>query len=352
MTADIIKPIAVTRMEMPTKIPTVQADTGRKIIFVMTDLDIPKGGTAQIFAIKPSGAEVYNNCAVGNLSTGASTVEVKLTSAMLEEPGEFPAQVQVVSGEDVITTFEFIISNARSLIKKGVTEGTNEYNALIQATKDAEDAARAANEATKKADTAAEDANDAASAASRAEINANNAASVANSAAGAANATVGPAVNATEAANDAAKAANEAAKKAEAAAGGEISEKTVTFQEAVERANIESGDTLSVAFGKLAKYCADFEKVVENVNELNTKNVTVHGILIETTNQTFDVPVTCQDVPYLVAAQIQLTDGVWSDLRTLNDIVRIDNNQNQIALIKQNAAAYVNYQVRFLLYVK
>ncbi len=280
MTADIIKPIAVTRMEMPTKIPTVQADTGRKIIFVMTDLDIPKGGTAQIFAIKPSGAEVYNNCAVGNLSTGASTVEVKLTSAMLEEPGEFPAQVQVVSGEDVITTFEFIISNARSLIKKGVTEGTNEYNALIQATKDAEDAARAANEATKKADTAAEDANDAASAASRAEINANNAASVANSAAGAANATVGPAVNATEAANDAAKAANEAAKKAEAAAGGEISEKTVTFQEAVERANIESGDTLSVAFGKLAKYCADFEKVVENVNELNT-NTLVTGTFSE-----------------------------------------------------------------------
>lgn len=164
--------------------------------------------------------------------------------------------------------------------KKGVTEGTNEYNALIQATKDAEDAARAANEATKKADTAAEDANDAASAASRAEINANNASSVANSAAGAANATVGPAVNATEAANDAAKAANEAAKKAEAAAGGEISEKTVTFQEAVERANIESGDTLSVAFGKLAKYCADFEKVVENVNELNT-NTLVTGTFSE-----------------------------------------------------------------------
>lgn len=64
------------------------------------------------------------------------------------------------------------------------------------------------------------------------------------------------------------------------------------------------------------------------------------------------MPATYQDPPYLVAAQIQLTDGVWSDLRTLNDIVRIDNNQNQIALIKQNAAAYVNYQVRFLLYVK
>lgn len=40
---------------------------------------------------------------------------------------------------------------------------------------------------------------------------------------------------------------------------GDASDATVTFQQAVERANVESGDTLDIAFGKLAKFCADLK---------------------------------------------------------------------------------------------
>lgn len=192
MTADIIKPISVTRLELPIKIPTVQSDTGRRIIFVMTDLDIPDGGTAQIYAKKPSGAEIYNNCTVGNLPTGASTVTVQLTSAMLEEAGDFMAQIQVVSGNDVVTSFVFTISNAKNLVNDSAAEGSNEYNALVEATQEALDAAQKALDA--------------------------------------------------------------------AAQVGDISSKTVTFQQAAQRANIQSGDTLAVAFGKLAKYCADLKE--------------------------------------------------------------------------------------------
>ena len=54
-------------------------------------------------------------------------------------------------------------------------------------------------------------------------------------------------------------AANEAAKRAEQAATGDMSLKTVTFEVAAARAGIVSGDTLGVAFGKLAKYCTDLE---------------------------------------------------------------------------------------------
>lgn len=36
----------------------------------------------------------------------------------------------------------------------------------------------------------------------------------------------------------------------------------ITFQQAAERANIQSGDTLAVAFGKLAKFCADMQDYV------------------------------------------------------------------------------------------
>ena len=40
---------------------------------------------------------------------------------------------------------------------------------------------------------------------------------------------------------------------------GDGSNVTVTFQQAAERAGIESGDSLAVAFGKLAKFCADMQ---------------------------------------------------------------------------------------------
>lgn len=204
MTADIIKPISVTRLELPIKIPTVQSDTGRRIIFVMTDLDIPDGGTAQIYAKKPSGAEIYNNCTVGNLPTGASTVTVQLTSAMLEEAGDFMAQIQVVSGNDVVTSFVFTISNAKNLVNDSAAEGSNEYNALVEATQEALDAAQEALDA--------------------------------------------------------------------AAQVGDISSKTVTFQQAAQRANIQNGDTLAVAFGKLARYCADLKEAAyqDTANNLTT----------------------------------------------------------------------------------
>ena len=43
---------------------------------------------------------------------------------------------------------------------------------------------------------------------------------------------------------------------------GDGSNVTVTFQQAAERAGIESGDSLAVAFGKLAKFCADMQDYV------------------------------------------------------------------------------------------
>lgn len=66
---------------------------------------------------------------------------------------------------------------------------------------------------------------------------------------------------ATQQAQAAAEAAAEAAEAAAEAAGayilGDISDKTVTFQVAAARANIQSGDSLAIAFGKLAKFYAD-----------------------------------------------------------------------------------------------
>lgn len=43
---------------------------------------------------------------------------------------------------------------------------------------------------------------------------------------------------------------------------GDGSNVTVTFQQAADRAGIQSGDSLAVAFGKLAKFCADIQDYV------------------------------------------------------------------------------------------
>lgn len=74
-----------------------------------------------------------------------------------------------------------------------------------------------------------------------------------------ANSTIQKATQATQSANTAADRANEAAEAAESYVLGDISEKTVTFEMALQRANIQSNDSLAVAFGKLAKFYADLD---------------------------------------------------------------------------------------------
>ncbi|EXG88444.1 hypothetical protein K413DRAFT_5364 [Clostridium sp. ASBs410] len=74
----------------------------------------------------------------------------------------------------------------------------------------------------------------------------------------------------------------------------------------------------------------------------------VYGDLTENIAQTWDLPVQNGNPAFLLAAQIQLGVGAWSDLRTLTRMVQIANNSVQVALTKDAAESYVGYQVRFL----
>ena len=68
--------------------------------------------------------------------------------------------------------------------------------------------------------------------------------------------------NAAEAAQAATTAANNAAEAAMNYVLGDVSEKTVTFEIATQRAGIESGDSLEIAFGKFAKFFDDIKNYV------------------------------------------------------------------------------------------
>ncbi|WP_312425548.1 hypothetical protein [Lacrimispora sp.] len=78
----------------------------------------------------------------------------------------------------------------------------------------------------------------------------------------------------------------------------------------------------------------------------------VTGILTENITQTWNLTTQNGKTPYLLAAQIQFDAGIWSDMRTISKIMQIAANSLQVSLVKENAALYVGYQVRFLFMVE
>ena len=153
MTAETIKILSVTQETVPVRIPAVQSDTGRTLVFALPDLDIPDGATAQIYIQKPSGAIIYNACTIGD-DGGTSTVSVKLTSACLDEQGDAAAQVRVVSGADIVTTFVFVLVVREKIIDDSAIEGTDEFTALEEALQTVQSTVATANEAKATAEAA------------------------------------------------------------------------------------------------------------------------------------------------------------------------------------------------------
>ena len=166
---------------------------------------------------------------------------------------------------------------AENLRKSAETKRAQDFAAMQQESEDATDAANtaasnanskaslantaagAANTAAGAANTAASGANAAKQTALQAAAEAEEATEAANTAASNANSKASLANTAAGSANTAADRANKAAEAAERLVLGDISGKTVTFEMALQRANIQSNDSLAVAFGKLAKLCADLD---------------------------------------------------------------------------------------------
>lgn len=78
---------------------------------------------------------------------------------------------------------------------------------------------------------------------------------------------------------------------------------------------------------------------------------TITGTLTENLTQIWNLTTQNSKPPYLLAAQIQLDAGVWSDMRTLSRVTQIAANSVQMALTKDAADSLVGYQVRFLFMV-
>ena len=112
---------------VPEQIPVVQGDTGREIVFILTDFTIPEGATATYYVQKPSGEAVYNTATISE-----NNIIVPLTAQSIIEVGENDMQVRVILGEDIVTSFRAILM-VRPFLGIGAVESSTEMNIFDKA---------------------------------------------------------------------------------------------------------------------------------------------------------------------------------------------------------------------------
>lgn len=117
--------VYITRKGLPIRFQMSQGDTGREIELIIVDMEVPSGVTARVYVQKPSGKEVFNRAGINGRS-----VIIAVTSQMLAEAGASLAQVQLTSGEDIISSFQFLLEVEKNIASSSAIESSNEYNVL------------------------------------------------------------------------------------------------------------------------------------------------------------------------------------------------------------------------------
>lgn len=108
----------------------VQYDDGRavRVLLSGTEGTISK---ARVYCQKPSGKETYTEGTVVN----DYCVLFELTPQMLAETGIVKAQLQLMDGEHVVTSFDFQIQVSKNRIASSSITSSDEYQALVAALK-------------------------------------------------------------------------------------------------------------------------------------------------------------------------------------------------------------------------
>ena len=101
-----------------------QADTGHQIECTFPDFILPSGTAAKVWAIKPSGKIVYNDCIVSE-----NTVLVNVTNQMAAEKGVTLAQIKLDNNGELVSSFPIHIKCSVDISGNG-TESKNEITIL------------------------------------------------------------------------------------------------------------------------------------------------------------------------------------------------------------------------------
>ena len=101
-----------------------QADTGHQIECTFPDFILPSGTAAKVWAIKPSGKIVYNDCIVSE-----NTVLVNVTNQMAAEKGVTLVQIKLTNNGELVSSFPVHLKCSMDVSGNG-TESENEITAL------------------------------------------------------------------------------------------------------------------------------------------------------------------------------------------------------------------------------
>lgn len=117
------------------RIRVVQGDTGRIFRFILEDVTMDGSEQARVYAKKPDGTEVYNDCEV------VSPNEVLMESdsgQIFAAIGIVQAEIQISKSGKTITTYTFEFDVEKSLTRAGAIQSSSEYGALETAIAKAE----------------------------------------------------------------------------------------------------------------------------------------------------------------------------------------------------------------------
>lgn len=232
MNNKIYREVYVTREEYTPPIQYAQATNALPIVIRFCDYNIPSGATANVFVKKPSGKSVQDTATINK---NIITIDVK--TQMFVEIGMNIMQIQIINGQDVLVTFDLPVMVRKNRTEPGTPESENEAAFFTEL-----------QEAANKARIAAQEANNAAQAAE-------DALSVLEGA------VEGTIIN-DDTPSDVTAFSGWHIENTFLKKNGDGGNVIVTFQQAAERAGIESGDSLAVAFGKLAKFFTDIQSYV------------------------------------------------------------------------------------------
>ena len=117
------------------RIRVVQGDTGRIFRFILEDITMDGSEQARVYAKKPDGTEVYNDCEV------VSPNEVLMESdsgQIFAAIGVVQAEIQISKSGKSITTYTFEFDVEISITRAGAIQSSSEYGALEAAIAKAE----------------------------------------------------------------------------------------------------------------------------------------------------------------------------------------------------------------------
>lgn len=112
------------RKSFTPSVEITQADTGHQIECIFSDLTIPPGATAKVWAIKPSGKIVYDDCAIVK-----NTALINVTNQMAAEKGVTLVQVKLTHNGEMVSSFPIHLKCSMDVSGNG-TESKNEITVL------------------------------------------------------------------------------------------------------------------------------------------------------------------------------------------------------------------------------